>query len=158
MATKPVSVREIAELLAMQSSEMTYYLDRETGEVELVTEEIVDQAESDEPSSEVPVWAREEVEIARRILRNEGGRYVSLPTEFDVHEWAIMERFALSYPDDRISDALYQAMHGRGAFRLFKAALRRFNITDDWYAFEAEVLMGMAAGWCEANDIPCVKD
>lgn len=158
MDTKPASLDEIAGLMDMQTSEMTYYFDRETGDIVLVTYDTARRAESDEPLSELPVWQREEIEIARSVERNEGDRYVSLPTEFEIHAWSMMERFALSYPDDRISDALYEAIHGSGAFRFFRSTLRRLNIEDEWYAYKDEALREMAAGWCEVNDIPYEKD
>jgi hypothetical protein len=47
----------------------------------------------------------------------------ALPDKFDVHEWAIMDRFSESQKVARLRNDLHAAIRGAGAFRLFKHLL-----------------------------------
>ena len=64
-----------------------------------------------------------------------------------------MEDFCGSIRNDRVSNALYSAIKGRGAFRRFKDAIIRFGVEDDWYRFREEALRKIAIEWCEDNEI-----
>lgn len=68
-----------------------------------------------------------------------------------------MERFCLSIEDEEISDSLYYAIKGKGAFRRFKEGIHRYGITDDWYKYREEALKQMARDWCEENDIEYIE-
>ena len=76
-----------------------------------------------------------------------------LPTKFDVHEWAIMRDFSYSVLSDTVREDLLNGIHGPGAFRHFKNALRRHRMESVWFTFRAEVLMQIARSWCEEHHI-----
>jgi hypothetical protein len=80
-------------------------------------------------------------------------RVLKLPTKFDVHDWAIMEQFSRSVENARIRGELLDAIHGAGAFRNFKATLRRHRIEEAWYAFRTEALREIAIAWCDEHHI-----
>jgi hypothetical protein len=54
---------------------------------------------------------------------------------------------------DKHRQELLHAIHGAGAFRNFKDALRRHRIESAWFAFRAEALRQIALTWCEENHI-----
>lgn len=64
-----------------------------------------------------------------------------------------MEEFCGSIKNDRVSNALYSSIQGRGAFRRFKDTIIRFGVEDDWYKFREEALKQIAIEWCEENEI-----
>ena len=64
-----------------------------------------------------------------------------------------MERFCLSVEDEERSDALLDAIKGKGAFRRFKDKVHAFGIADNWYEFRDDALKRLAVDWCEANGI-----
>jgi len=64
-----------------------------------------------------------------------------------------MERFAEARRDDRQRDELLDATHGRGAFRMFKSAVRRLGIEQEWYRFRDSALEEIAKEWLEPNGI-----
>jgi hypothetical protein len=64
-----------------------------------------------------------------------------------------MEDFAQSLTSDRMSGELLDALHGSGAFRHFKNAIRRLRIEDDWNAFRAAALREIAKDWCTENGL-----
>lgn len=74
---------------------------------------------------------------------------IGLPSKWDINEWTIMGRFCESIPDKKLEDELDYLIHGSGAFRLFKDAIHRFGIEEDWYKFKAEALAEIAVDWLE---------
>ena len=47
-----------------------------------------------------------------------------------------------------------EAIHGAGAFRMFKSVIRRRGMEKDWHSFRDRALEQIAREWCEENDIP----
>ena len=102
------------------------YLNRDTGEIVTVTDEDRASLEQDADLDDLPDWEREAVTKTREAL--ESNRFLLLPGSFEVHEWAIMERFAQERRIAGQRDELLDSLHGRGAFRTFKSAIRRLRI------------------------------
>jgi len=145
----PVQIKEIVDALQMQFDELSSYLDLETGEVHIVSHDLLALAEDldeDDDDDDDP-----ELELARRAAAGEG--MLELPTKFDVHEWAIMQRFAGTPKSIKVRQELHRALHGRGAFRIFKEAIRRHGVEQDWYHFRDDALRQIAIDWCEANGL-----
>jgi len=151
----PATVRlsDIVDALEMQFDESSSFLDRDTGQVETVSRDLLRAAEESGGGEEpdFPAWQEQEWEIAKRIVLTD--RFQKLPTKFEVHEWAIMQDFASSVDLDRVREDLLDAIHGAGAFRNFKATLQRHHIESAWFAFRAEALRRIALDWCEQNHI-----
>jgi hypothetical protein len=158
---KPVDLAEIVDGMETQSEMAQGYYDCDTGEVVFVSEDIggfgdfEDEEDMDEASDdEAPDWEREQRDLARAVDEDQEGRFIELPTRFDIHEWDIMRRFAESVEDDAVSARLRGAIHGRGAFRHFKDVLQEAGIEDQWYAYRDRALIEIARDWAEANNIP----
>ena len=101
---------------------------------------------------ELPEWQRAVVQEAGKVLDSED--YIELPSQFDIHEYKIMEDFCYDVEDEDFSAELLNRIRGRGAFRKFKDAIRQRGITDDWYAFRKVAFKRIAIDWLEDNDIP----
>jgi len=153
MATT-VKLSEIVDALELQFDEATSYLDLDTGKVESVSHYLLSAAEEsgdDDEGPDLPKWQEREWENAKRVVST--NRFRKLPTKYDVHEWEIMLNFSNSMERETIREDLLDAIHGAGAFRSFKAAIRRHRIEPAWYAFRDEALKQIAINWCEENDI-----
>jgi hypothetical protein len=156
----PATVRlnDIVEALEMQIDECSAFLDRNTGEVETVSDDLLRRADDDaeqdnkEPEPDLSEWQQQEWEVARQIVVS-GDRFLSLPSKFDVHEWEIMQDFCRSLASNRIREDLLHAIHGAGAFRMFKDTVRRHGIEPAWFAFRTDALKQIALDWCEENHI-----
>lgn len=147
--SKVISLREIVSALEAASGECTSYLDPETGEIIVVTEEeraLVEDACWDETPAQ-----REMMPKIRAAL--EGDRWLELPDRFDIHEWSIMERFSRAQNIERIRSELLNAIHGAGAFRTFRSAIRRLGLEQSWYQFRDEALADIARGWLEEHKL-----
>jgi hypothetical protein len=147
-----VRLSDIIDAMEMQFDEYSSFLNRDTGRVETVSDVLLQQAETDDDEKpNLPAWQKQEWEAAKQIVSTNS--FQRLPTKFDVHEWAIMEDFSRSMPSDRIREDLLNVIHGAGAFRNFKNALRRHHIESAWFAFRAEALRQIAINWCDEHQI-----
>lgn len=135
-----VSLEEVLEAMEMQSDSMTHYLDRQTGRIELVTD---DDTAGDEDMAA----------LVEAIDADTEGRFVPLPDPFDVHEWEMMENFARQLRDLDTSETLLGAIRGRGAFRRFKDHVQRLGLAEQWHTFRDQRYREIAVDWCQENDI-----
>ena len=149
-----VELDVIIEALEMADDSISPYLDVETGEVHSITEEEFDLAEDPQTAIEdLPNWQREAVTLALRIQKQEGKRYMALPDKFDVHEWAMMDRFSMTLRDAQMRNDFHGGIRGAGAFRLFKHLLTEYDLWDAWNRFKQVELRQMAIEWCKENGI-----
>ena len=150
---KPAQLDDIVDALEMVFDESPSYLDLDTGEVETVSLELLREAEDgdDEEEPDLPEWQKAEWELAKRIVSSD--RFERLPTKFDVDEWGIMRDFSENAKPEGIRRELLDAIHGAGAFRNFRAVVRRHRMEEAWDAFEGEALRQIAIDWCEEHQI-----
>jgi hypothetical protein len=145
-----VSVREVVEAFETASDEMSSYVNRATGQVVTVTHEDLRLAEED-PLPDMPAWQREAVTEARRILESED--WLELPSKFDIHEWEIMDQFGRSLSTESERSSVADAIHGSGAFRNFKATVRRLKIEATWFEYKTLALETIARDWLAQNEL-----
>lgn len=152
---RPVSLTAIVDTFDELTEMSRAYLDRETGEIHLLSDDYLSAAE--EGDDELEGWAEWEAELieqARTIFQDTQGRYLELPDQFEIDEYRFLAAFADSYPDPSIAERLGDAIRGKGAFRRFKDLVHRLGIADRWYEYRSQRLLEVARDWCEARDIP----
>jgi len=149
--SKVISLREIIAALDAASDDCTSYLDPETGEIVVVTEEERALAEDPYWEEEAPAWQIEMMPKIRGALDSD--RFLELPDRFDIHEWSIMERFSRTQNIEQIRSELLNAIHGAGAFRAFRSAIRRLGLEQSWYQFRDEALAKIARSWLEEHKL-----
>ena len=147
-----VKLSDIIDGMESQSNENSSYLDKETGEVVLISDYEMRAAEENDSLEDFPDWELEQIAIARDII-NKTGRYIELPTKFDINEYEIMERFCFSLEDAQMSDFLQRTIQGSGAFRRFKDAVYQNGIENEWFAYRNEEYKEIAIDWCQENGI-----
>ncbi len=148
-----ISLREVIETLEMQGENCLSYLDPDTGEIVTATEEVRRLAEEPEESQDnLPEWQREMVRKVRAMLAS--SRCLQLPDRFRIHEWSIMNEFAEAQHSNQVRQELLEAIHGAGAFRMFRSTIRRLGIEKSWYRFHEEALAEIARDWLEAHELP----
>lgn len=149
-----ISLKTIIQEMDSQSDMMSAFLNKDSNEITFVSDEEFRIVENQEPIDEFPQWLREQIKIAEEILYGEG--WIGLPTNFEIHEYSIMEKFCLCINDQNLSNIMYDSIKGKGAFRIFKYNIRKYNIEDDWYGFRDNALKKIAIEWCEGNNIAYV--
>ena len=156
-----VEISKIIEAMELQSLDGSSYLDKTNAETVTFSIEEFQAADNGDSLDDYPEWQHDNIELARKILAEEGGgdsRFIELPTKFDMDEYRIMEKFCLSFRDEKIAEVLYQAIKGSGAFRRFKDFVHQLDVAEDWYKYHSETIKQMAIEWCKQNDIVYVDD
>lgn len=149
-----VSLSEIIDAMETQSEESRAYLDPATGKIVEISDEDQMLVEEDVDPSELPEWQREALPGIRAALEAlESNRLLALPDKFEIHEWDIMRRFANERDDENERQELLNAIHGSGAFRMFKSCLRRLGIEQQWHSFRDARLEQHAKVWLEAHGV-----
>ncbi len=158
-------LEDIIEALEFQGESMQAFYDRQTASVVVLPNEELAAAgmeygKEDEDGDEgegrladAPDWEKKQIALAQAVSADESGRFVALPDQFEVDEWRAMERFSQEVEDRAVSDRLFNAIHGPGAFRYFKDTVHQLGLADKWYAFRDEHYRTVAKEWCEANGI-----
>ncbi len=156
--TKKETVRLSEIVDAMEyPEEWECMLDRNTLEVIVITENeeayVEDGAEME--LADLPDWQQESILEIRQAL--EGADPIHLPSRHDVHEWEIMRRFSNSQEEGARAE-LWAAIHGSGAFRMFRQTIDRLELRESWYSYRAEALKEIARSWLIENRVPFTED
>ena len=135
-----VPLQLIYEAIESADSEWKQYLDIENMEVVCLPE-----------SPFMGEYDEEDQKLADMIEEGWCTRFFALPSQFDIHEYSIMEDFVWELPQGHVQDSLENAIRGKGAFRRFKDGIRRFGIEQQWYDFQEEAYRKLAIEWCEEH-------
>lgn len=145
-----------------------YFFDKETGEVLILSEDILKRAQDllasvvdgDEHSYEdiefdedidLPDWMEEEVDLALDIFLNERARYIRIPERDPGACYEAMKSFALQLQDNDLKEHLITLLDGRGAFRRFKDALAsNAREKKQWYSYNARCSQEEIRKWLSA--------
>src|SRR5262245_48522691 len=151
--TLPAKLQDVIDAFEMAADEASYYLDKRTGEIEMIQDEFWRPVENDDPVEHYPEWQREVISKAKEIRDGEE-HFAKHPGKFEINSYGIMERFCHEYPNPHVSERLSHAIRGKGAFRRFKDLVFDLGIEDKWNHFEHEAYEEMAINWLESEGIP----
>ena len=79
--------------------------------------------------------------------------YILLPTQYDIHEYRIMQAFAMDFPYEQMREKMLASLRGKGAFRRFKDTVFYLGIRDDWFAYRDNRFREIAERWCVDNNL-----
>jgi len=158
--------------LDTDSDEVRYFLDLETGEVIMVSdetrdlaEEIVNEIPEDQEVTrealevaiegrDEPDWLIEAAIQAALIEEGYGKRYLEVEPVETHDAYQDMETFIETVADPRLQRELERAISGRGAFRRFKDTLLDYPAERQrWFAFQNDVMRQRAIEWLHNNGI-----
>jgi hypothetical protein len=145
-----VSLKKVLEALDFVLDDVMQYVDPATGAIVVISEEELGILEGEDPATDLPAWQQEVIDRLRKV---DIDKLVPLPTKFDIHEWDIMRRFCDSVSKDTQRAALFDAIHGAGAFRTFRREVERLRLEDAWFAFRADSLERIARDWAKQNGL-----
>lgn len=166
-----VKLDDMVEQLEMLMDDSAAFLNKQTGELYMLTEEEMFDVEEDGPGGsrqeqeaggededrdeedldDDPEWLREAKAKAREVVSSDD--WIELPTKFDIHEYKFMEDFCRDFEDEEISERLLRNIRGSGAFGRFRAAIDVLGIENAWYQFRGEAFERIAIEWLEENQI-----
>ena len=145
-----ISLRDVVEALDLQSDELRSCLDPDTGEIVTFNQEEARLAESGEWST-APEWMQDYLPKVKRALEDD--RMLDLPDRVHIDEWRMMQEFAEQQEECRCRPELLSAVHGAGAFRHFKDAVRRLGLEEAWFRYREAAFEHVAKEWLEENKI-----
>ena len=156
-----INLLDLEGAFESNSPEMHYFLNRETGEVLMVTDDFGqelerlwenagprDKLEDLLRKSERPDWEKQALAEAQRVQEDYGTRVVSVP-ESDAHtDLRDIEAFITTVAEPRLREELQRATRGRGAFRRFREVLAdNFRERERWFEFKRERLRKHMTDW-----------
>jgi len=144
-----VSLQDTVEAMDLPNQEWQSFLDPETGEIITITDE--DRSSLEEAPEHLPEWQREDLPKVREVL--ESDRFLRLPDSFEIHEWSIVERFCNTIDAPAMHRELIDAIHGSGAFRVFRNTLDRLGLRDQWHSFRSAPFEEIAREWLRSHGI-----
>jgi hypothetical protein len=151
MATS-VSLDELIDALEERSDSLFPYLNRETGEVFLISQDSLSLSEAGpEEIALLPDWQKEEAELA--VLIETTDHYLALPDRFEVNEWNIMHEFCLEVKPDSTRARLLAAVQGSHPFRRFKEQIGNHNLWEEWNQFRRQAFGEIMREWCQENGV-----
>ena len=145
-----VSLRDVVEALDLQSDELTSCLDPDTGEIVTFNLEEAHLAQRGEWDT-APQWMQEHLPKVKRALEDD--RMLELPDRVHIDEWRMMQEFAEEEEQCKCRAELASAVHGPGAFRRFKDAIRGLGLEDSWFRYREAAFAQVAREWLEENGI-----
>ena len=136
--SKGIVLSELVDALEIQSNDITYYFNKK--EQTLVF--LMDDAYCDEEEN------RKLLEDVENNFKN----YITLPTEYEINEYGIMEAFVAEQQEE-IQNILNKILNEKRPFSNFKDKVFELDIRDEWFEFKKEKLEKIAVDWCEINSI-----
>lgn len=133
-----INLNVVLDAIEAADDNYTYFLDMETGESVFLVDELITGLDNEGLDDEI---------------QENFGRYLRLPTRFEIHEYNIMEQFIWSLPEGQQQNMLERAIQGRGAFRRFKDMVYNLGLDKKWFQYEADTYKKMAIEWCRNQEI-----
>ncbi len=173
----PIDIDELQK--ACEDTERTafdYFLDTSTGEVIILSIELIDLAheilskgydddieefEDVEPDEipEVDDWIEDEVELALSIFLDSQSRYVRIPERDRTAAFSAMRNFAETLQDRDLAERLLTALEGTGSFRKFKDILGPYPRERKlWYSHNARTARHEIKTWLLSIGISPARD
>ena len=149
---RPVPLLELVQEMECHSDLMTVYFRISTGEFVTVTEEHLRIAEAEGSFENRAEWEQDAIRLAAELIDNEDD-FIPLPSQYDIHEYSIMEEFCYTQEKPEIKIELLRAISGKGAFRRFREAICHYAIEKTWYKFKTEAYRIIARNWCEEHGL-----
>jgi hypothetical protein len=136
-----IDMGEVLYALENSDYETSYFLDLDTGHLELIQENL-DLPEQDE---------------VKKKIDSQPDRYEKVPEAEPRDGYQDMLEFTETLTDNRLRELLLVALNGRGAFRRFKDVLFSHPAERErWFSFKNERMEERAKEWL--NDIGVAAD
>jgi hypothetical protein len=145
-----------------------YFLDVATGEIVILSEDIIkkartileesyddDLADFEEVEIEelpvIPAWMEDEIELALDIFIDDKDRYLRIPERSPQFTFNTMKEFAETLGNEQLKALLLEVLDGKNAFRKFKDALAPFPKERKlWYGFNARASREEIDAWLKS--------
>lgn len=153
-----------------------YFLDVETGDVIILSQDIINRAHHildrsfDEDMAEyeevewdeecaIPEWVEDEVELAIDIFIDGEDRYKVIPGRNPSFVFNAMKEFAEGIDNAELKESLQSVLDGKGSFRRFKDMLEPYpKERKMWYGYNAKASKQEILDWLSSVGIEPAMD
>jgi Uncharacterised protein family (UPF0158) len=143
-------LRDVIEALDLQSDGLCSYLDPDSGEIITFNKEEASLAERGDWNN-APEWMRPVLPGIKRALDDD--RMLPLPDRAHIDEWRMMQDFADQQDNCQCQVALSDAVHGSGAFLVFRRTIEQLGIEEQWRRYRDKAMENIARDWLEKNKL-----
>ncbi len=150
-----VKLGDIINGLEQLTDENLGFMNVETGEVIIVLEEELKEAEEMDESdnlTDLPEWKQENFEQLLEILEYEDD-YLELPSHYEIDEYDMIEDFCYTLKDEEVREDLFAAVNEKDSIRCFKEKLYQYDLQEQWFRYKNRCYRDIAREWCEQNNI-----
>lgn len=136
-----VDMEDISIIMDTDSYENQAYFDTLTGDTIYIPADLnnEDNVYDEKYVANLPKWEREMVDQVKAIYEDEDRRFIFIPKRDSFEAYDIMVQFVKKLDDIDISEELFDALDGKGAFRRFKNVIKRYpKIEKQWYKYKEE--------------------
>ncbi len=151
-----LSLRAVVDRLASVGDDETTFVDRGTGGLVTLGDELVANLGADEPLDEALDFTEAELEDLRRKLRTRA--LLPLPTKAETKEFQLQERFCAGLAEGPQREQMLKVMRGQTGFRSFQGAVARLDIAEQWQQYRDTAFARVAIIWLERNKLPFDHD
>lgn len=151
-----LSLRAVVDRLATVGDDETTFVDRSTGRLVTLGDELVANLGADEPLDEGLDFSETELEDLRRKLRSRS--LLPLPTKAETKEFQLQEHFCAGLPEGSAQDQMLKVMRGQTGFRSFDGAVERLGIAEQWQQYRDTGFARVAIVWLQRNELPFDHD
>jgi Uncharacterised protein family (UPF0158) len=166
MKTLSIDFDEVQKAMEDTSREaFEYFLDLESGDVIILSEDILmrarsvlsetieedngdyEEVEFDEEQC-IPEWMEDEIELAIEIFLDRQGQYIRIPERNSGNGFEGMKKFTELLNNHDLKESLTAILDGKGVFRSFKDAIDRYPKEKKlWYGYNAKAAKKEIEGW-----------
>ncbi|WP_026703135.1 UPF0158 family protein [Salibacterium aidingense] len=148
----------VVEAVMYSPDQVTSFLNRETGDVVQIREDVLRRAQVKAPHGMLDAEEKQERQWADAVVSAGADIYLPLPDRRAVDEYQLMEEFIQNLKNPMMRSMLTRELTGSGVFRRFQDRVLELGLAGDWEAFRNEGYRAFARGWCEAHYVPYVDE
>ena len=93
--------------------------------------------------------------LAREVEEN--GDFLRLPNQYEIHEYRIMQEFAIELDNETLQGELLKALTRKHSYRNFKDAIKYYGIADLYYKYRLKKCYELAKMWCRNNSLDYIE-
>jgi hypothetical protein len=147
-----VSLRLIVDFIALTGDGWVAYLNRDTGEIISVSDEMRDYVREEVDPAYLPEWQQHLLPKVSEAIGSVS--CLPLPNRLRLHGVDLMEQFAYRQANLHVREEILECARVADPFREFQALIYRHSLDQSWSEFQKAGIERIARNWLEMHEIP----
>jgi len=146
-----VSLRLIVDFIALTGNGWVAYLNRDTGEIISVSDELREYVREEVNPAYLPEWQQHLLPKVREAIGSVS--CLPLPNRLRLHAVDLMEQFAFRQANLQLRDEILECAKSPDPFRPFQSIIYRYSLDQSWSEFQKAGIERVARNWLEMHEI-----